>query len=69
MVGKDYVMLLGGTLSMAILSIVLISDSIISGIMLGSDAVVGVMLVSPICSLASFLGSLTSLGVPILYSA
>ena len=61
-------MLLGGTLAMAMLSVVLISDSIISGIILGADAVVGVTLVTPICSLSTFLGSLVSLGVPVLYN-
>ena len=62
-------MLLGGTLAMAMLSVVLISDSIISGIMLGSEAVVGVTLVTPLCSLSTFFGSLVSMGVPILFNA
>ena len=69
MADKYRSMLLGGTLAMAMLSVVLISDSIISGVMLGADAVVGVTLVTPICSLSTFLGSLVSLGVPILYDA
>ena len=69
MTGKYNSMLLGSTLSMAVTSLVLISDSIISGLMLGSDAVVGVTLVVPICSIATFFASLTALGVPILYNA
>ena len=69
MEGKYGSMLLGGTLAMAMLSVVLISDCIISGIMLGADAVVGVTLVTPIFNFSSFFGSLVSLGVPILYNA
>jgi Na+-driven multidrug efflux pump len=69
MIGKYNSMLLGSTLAMMVTSIVLISDSIISGLMLGSDAVVGVTLVVPICSLATFFASLTALGAPLLYNA
>ena len=69
MIGKYNSMLLGSTLAMAVASVVLISDSIISGLMLGSDAVVGVTLVVPICSIASFFASLTAVGAPILYNA
>ncbi len=68
MEGKYVTMLLGGTLAMAMLSVVLISDSIISGVMLGSEAAVAVTLVTPICSFSTFFGSLVSLGVPILYN-
>lgn len=61
-------MLLGGTLTMMVVSILLMSDQIIAGFAIGSDAVAGVILVSPLYSLAAFFGSVISLGVPILYS-
>ena len=61
-------MLLGGTLTMMVVSIMLMSDSMIAGIVIGSDAVAGVTLVTPLYSLAAFFGSLISLGVPILYT-
>lgn len=65
---KYYSMLLGGTLTYMVVSLVLMSDSVIAGIFIGSDAVAGVTLVTPLYSFAVFFGSLTSLGVPILYS-
>ena len=65
---KFYSMLLGGTLTMMVVSIMLMSDSIIAGAVIGSDAVAGVTLVTPLYSLAAFFGSLISLGVPILYT-
>lgn len=65
---KFYSMLLGGTLTMTVCSLLLMSDSIIAGIVIGSDAVAGVTLVTPMYSLAAFFGSMISLGVPILYS-
>ena len=65
---KFYSMLLGGTLTMTVCSLLLMSDSIIAGIVIGSEAVAGVTLVTPMYSLAAFFGSVISLGVPILYS-
>lgn len=65
---KFFTMLLGGTMTMMILSLLLISDSVIAGIVIGSDAVAGVTLVFPIYSLAAFFGSVFSLGIPIKYS-
>lgn len=65
---KFYSMLLGGTLTMMVVSIMLMSDSIIAGAVIGSHAVAGVTLVAPLYSLAAFFGSIISLGVPILYS-
>ena len=61
-------MLLGGTLTMTVVSLLLMSDSIIAGIFVGEEAVAGVTLVTPIYSLAAFFGSVFSLGVPILYA-
>ena len=65
---KFFSMLLGGTLTMTVCSLLLMSDSIIAGIVIGSEAVAGVTLVTPMYSLAAFFGSVISLGVPILYS-
>ena len=69
MVRKFYTMLLGGTLTMIVVSVLLMSDSIIAGAFLGSDAVAGITLVTPLYALSAFFGSVFSLGVPILYSS
>ena len=65
---KYYSMLFGGTLTMMVVSALLMSDSIIAGMVVGSDAVAGITLVTPIYSLAAFFSSLFSLGIPIIYS-
>ena len=65
---KYFTMLLGGTLTMMVASIMLISDSIIAGASIGSDAVAGITLVTPLYSVAVFFGSLISIGIPLLYS-
>ena len=69
MVRKFYTMLLGGTLTMIVVSVLLMSDSIIAGAFIGSDAVAGITLVTPLYALSAFFGSVFSLGVPILYSS
>ena len=53
---------------MMVVSLLLMSDSIIAGVVIGSDAVMGVTLITPLYSLAAFFGSVFSLGLPILYS-
>ncbi len=68
MTKKYYSMLLGGTLTMMVVSILLMSDSVIAGAVIGPDAVAGVTLVTPLYSLAAFFGSVFSMGVPILYT-
>lgn len=69
MMSKKYLsMLLGGTLTYMVVSLLLMSDSVIAGAVIGPDAVAGVTLVTPLYSLAAFFGSVISLGVPILYS-
>lgn len=68
MAKKFYSMLLGGTLTMMVVSVLLMSDQVIAGFVIGSDAVAGITLVTPVYSLAAFFGSVFSLGVPILYS-
>ncbi len=65
---KYFSMLLGGTLTMMVASIMLMSDSVIAGAVIGSDAVAGITLVTPLYSLAVFFGSVISIGIPILYS-
>ena len=65
---KFFSMLLGGTLTMMVVSALLMSDSVIAGAVIGSDAVAGITLVTPLYSLAAFFGSVFSLGVPIVYS-
>ena len=61
-------MLLGGTLTMMMSSLMVMSDSLIAGGVIGADAVAGVTLVTPLHSFAVFVGTLFSLGIPILYS-
>ena len=68
MSAKFYKMLLSGTLSMTVVSLLLMSDSIVAGRVLDSDAVAGITLVIPLYSLAAFFASIFSLGVPIIYS-
>ena len=68
MTKKYYSMLLGGTLTIMVTSIMLMSDSIIAGAVIGPDAVASVTLVTPLYSLAGFFGSVISIGIPVLYS-
>jgi Na+-driven multidrug efflux pump len=65
---KYFSMLAGGTLTMMVASIMLMSDSFIAGAVIGSDAVAGITLVTPLYSLAVFFGSVISIGIPLLYS-
>ena len=68
MTRKYYSMLFGGTLTMMVTVILLMSDSVIAGAVIGSDAVAGITLVTPLYAVSAFFGSAVSLGVPILYS-
>ncbi len=65
---KFFSMLFGGTLTYMVVSMLLMSDQVIAGFTIGSDAVAGITTVTPIYSLAAFFASVISLGVPILYS-
>ena len=65
---KYFSMLIGGTLTMMVASILLMSDSFIAGAVIGSDAVAGITLVTPLYSLAVFFASAISIGIPFLYS-
>ncbi len=65
---KFYSMLFGGTLTMMVTAVLLMSDSVIAGTVIGADAVAGITLVTPLYAAAGFFGSVFSLGIPILYS-
>ena len=58
---KYFSMLAGGTLTMMVASIMLMSDSFIAGAFIGSDAVAAITLVTPLYSLAVFFGSVISI--------
>lgn len=62
-------MILGGTLSIMVVSVMLMSDSLIAGVLVGSDAVAGITSVLPLYSVAAFFSTIISLAVPILYSS
>lgn len=68
MTKKYWSMLLAGTVYMSIATALVMSGSVIAGVMVGQDAVSGINLVTPLFCAATFLGSLFSIGVPILYS-
>ena len=68
MAKKYWSMLLAGTVYMSIATALVMSGSVIAGVMVGQDAVSGINLVTPLFCAATFLGSLFSIGVPILYS-
>ena len=55
---KYYSMLLGGTLTMMMSSLMVMSDSLIAGAVIGADAVAGVTLVTPLYSFVVFIGTL-----------
>ena len=61
-------MLVGGTLTSVLVTVMMLSDTIIAGFTLGEDAVAAINLVTPMYSLAAFFGTIVSIGVPILYS-
>ena len=65
---KFFSLLIPGTISMIVVTLLLLSDSVIAGLTLGEDAVAAISLVTPAYSLAAFFGGLLSVGVPILYS-
>ena len=62
-------MLIGGTLTWMVVSLLFMSDFIVAGLVIGSNAVAGITLVTPIYSLSAFFGSIFSIGVPVLYAA
>ncbi|MBQ4243210.1 MAG: hypothetical protein II732_10385 [Lachnospiraceae bacterium] len=65
---KFYSMLLSGTLTMVVVTLLLMSDTVIAGFFVGEKAVEAINLITPAYSLAAFFGSLVTLGVKVLYS-
>ncbi len=65
---KFFTMLGGGTIGSILASLLVIIDAIIAGIFIGENAVAGVNLITPVYSLAAFLGMIVSEGIPILFS-
>ena len=61
-------LLVSGTVYMIVVPILLLSDSVIAGLVLGETSVTGISLVTPAYSLAAFFGGILSIGVPILYN-
>ena len=58
MAKKYWSMLLAGTVYMSIATALVMSGSVIAGVMVGQDAVSGINLVTPLFCAATFLGSL-----------
>ena len=65
---KFFSLLIPGTVSLIVVTVLLLSDSVIAGLTLGEDAVAAISLVTPAYSLAAFFAGMISVGVPILYS-
>ena len=65
---KYFSMLAGASFTSIVNALLLITDSIICGQMLGDRAVSAISLVSPIYNLSIFIAMILSLGIPILYS-
>ena len=61
-------LLISGTVTMMVVTILMMSDTLIAGATLGKAAVEGINLVTPVYSLAAFFGSIFATGVPILYN-
>lgn len=60
--------MLSSSISLLVITVLALSDTLIAGVMLGEEAVSAICLVVPAYSLAGFAGCLISLGVPIIYS-
>jgi len=65
---KFYSILASGTLSMIAVTVLLMSDSIIAGLVVGENGVAAISLVTPVYSLAAFFGGMISIGIPLLYN-
>ncbi len=64
---KYFAMLFGGTMTLVVTAIMMISDSVIAGMVIGSKAVAGITIVKPIYSTAVFLSSIFAFGIPVQY--
>lgn len=69
MKSKFFSLLGGGTVTMAVVALLSLSDVLIAGARLGEAAAAAVNLVAPVFSFASFAASIVTLGVPIIYTA
>ena len=65
---KFFSLLLSSSISILVISVLALSDSVIAGVMLGEDAVMAICLVVPAYSLAGFGACVVALGIPILYN-
>ena len=65
---KYHSMLVGGTISSVLMSVIVIADTLIAGLYYGDAAASSINMVMPIPSLAGFFAMVFSLVVPILYS-
>ncbi len=68
MTKKYYSMLAGATFTCVINALLIITDTVLAGILLGHEAVASINLVAGLYNLGVFIAMLLSLGVPILYS-
>ncbi len=64
---KYFAMLFGGTMTLVVTAIMMISDSVIAGMLIGSRAVAGITIVKPIYSATVFLSSIFAFGIPVQY--
>ena len=65
---KYHTMLLTGTFAMAIIYIMLLSDNIIAGLMIGKDAVAAINIIAPLISVSMAISLCVSEGTSVLYS-
>ena len=61
-------MLLSGTLTMAIIYVMMLCDSIIAGLFIGEKGVAAINVIKPITGITTFFSSIISIGTGILYS-
>ena len=65
---KFFALLLSSSIGQLVLVVLILSDSVVAGVVLGEDAVAAICLVTPAYSMAAFWGCLFSMGVPIIYN-
>lgn len=65
---KFFSLLLSSSISLLVITVLALSDTLIAGVMLGEEAVSAICLVVPAYSLAGFGACVVALGIPILYN-
>ncbi len=65
---KFFALLLSSSIGQLVLVVLILSDSVVAGVVLGEDAVAAICLVTPAYSMAAFWACLFSMGVPIIYN-